>query len=242
MTDERPLTRRELRERERAAAQAAEPRPLTRRELRERMLAEEGAAAETAGDQPVARVAPRRPVQEPTTTSSIPAYGSLHVPLDMEPEDAGSPAEAEVEAGVEATTEPEETVAAMQAVESEPEETAEPEETVAAMPVVEPEPEATAEPEAPERVSVLGRRDDADASPSSGLPEPWERPREPEEAVEEPAAARRPSALVTVLRYVVLVIAFFIIGGLIWMFIDSQMGDNQTEGSPATVYSTRGLL
>nr|NLD40488.1 hypothetical protein [Actinomycetales bacterium] len=259
---ERPLTRRELRELERQRAAADTPesapappetvstptpesasapppepgppapptqpavavggsQPLSRRELRERAR-ELRAEAESTGE----RAITRRPVREPTTTSSIPAYGSVHVPMD----DVEVPAPVTME----------ETRASLEAVPDGPAAEATPD-----------------EPAAPERVSLFASpTPPADAPPAEREepePEPATEPaaeaapvaREPAwpdlvGEPEQPAPAEpesRGSLLGTVLRYVALVVAFFIIGVLLWIVASGQVGrdSNEPADGPTTV-------
>ncbi|HZK04956.1 MAG TPA: hypothetical protein VFC82_03815 [Actinomycetaceae bacterium] len=254
MTEKRPLTRREMRELERQAqreaaetaaattapttserepepaaeaevvapepesAPSSEPqppadRPMTRRELRALAVAKAAAAPPPADEPPTERNVERRPVQEPTTSTSIPAWGAVHVTLeDASTEDPDEAARFSEAAALD--------TAAMSAV-------------------------AEASPTAgtPDRVSLLGDSvEGAAQAPQAESERPWsERPAvgavisgaeadgdfdEDAYAYEEVSAGSgsRSSRGGTFLRIAVLVIAFFIIGVLIWLLIDRLSG------------------
>lgn len=258
-----------------AATPAPEPAPasgpprLTRRELREQAQAramKQADAVETTAE----RAITRRPVREPTTTSSIPAYGSLHVPLDEEGASpaVGSPPSAP-EWEDEATQVSQEAVPGAVAEEAaspaeapahgahDDAEQATPERVsifgppagsmAAATPapteaVPVPEPEVTPEPVAsPPRATEA--RGVSDARPAV-QPEWRDLMSASSPAVSEPPAAEeeapRGSVLGTVLRFLALAVAFFIIGVLIWIFASNQMGGDSGDGGTEPTTQAHG--
>ncbi|MDO5494690.1 MAG: hypothetical protein Q4G64_03140 [bacterium] len=211
-------------------------RPLTRRELRE-LAAREAEEREGTAERTAERTVTRRPVQEPTTTTNIPAFGSVAIPLgEIEEEPESESAEATV------VSEPAEPLAAANA-------------EVEAVANAEPDVATTEEPEAataPERVSLFGSepaasseaarevaRDPAPVREAGGARaappgEPaWDElvGADPEADLEDLEEPRPSSTLGTVLRYVALVVAFFIIGALIWMLLDRRGGEGGAESA-----------
>lgn len=216
------------------AMKAEGSRPISRRELRERARALE-TESETTSERQIAR----RPVREPTTTSSIPAYGSVHVPLDgidEEPEPA-----VEVPPAPTPTEWVGETQVSAEAVPDEPAvEMAAPEQTGQST---------------PERVSIFGSQPGSTApagpaeevapqSPAAQSPaaqEPaWQDLVGADEAPATAEPERRGSPLGTVLRYLALVVAFFVIGVLLWIFASGQMGGEPNEPGDGPTTAAHG--
>lgn len=255
MSEERPLTRRELRlkrlaEQEAsrgdvqpAAAPTSPERVLTRKELRALRLQ---SAAET-GSLPAVREehgVRRRPVVAPQTTGNVPlvdpqtgTIAAVEVPVVL-PDDAAPvpPQEFRVPEPA-AKTQPE--AAASEGPGSAPEPAAPTSSSVVRAPSFDELLTGHEEPEAepvagaprwrpvdhdlpavvvdssvappqnvPQRTSLLER-----AAEKQSTPETHD---DPDLTVEQ-AALRAPSAGMTVLRYVILIIAMFLVGGLIWI-------------------------
>lgn len=247
---ERPLTRREMRELERlkerqqatgepAAAETPEPagssetdspplaphaeaaadapvasvssRPMTRRELRAMAARKEAEAAEERPG-PVTRDIPRRPVQEPTTSSTIPAYGSVHVPVD-EPtaldDTAGAP-------------------------DQEPEPAEEPSADVSGTDAGD-----EADTETPERVSIYT----SPSAESAGLAHEASAVTPAFDADEEDADEDHEDEPTGInwgmlVRFLVLIISFFIIGVLLWLYINSQFDTEPAAAGPIITHLT----
>lgn len=217
MTADRPLTRRELRERERAREQAAsadvpEEGPEPESQAQADTQESEAQESQPPADVPPASQAPRpsrralrevarettteraavrrRPVQAPTTTG-LTVVDQATGAISAVPLDRQA--------------EPEEQ-------EPEPPSRQEPEPPPRQEP--EPEPDAGA---GLRRRSVMGRSEEASPTRPPMVREPW-REDTGEDAGEAEQVGR--SALATVLRFLVLLVAAFVVGALIWLVAD----------------------
>ena len=224
MSEQMPLTRRELRERERKEAAAAEPAPLTRRELRARMVAEAEPEPQTAERAAIRR----RPVQAPTTTDSLtvvdPATGSVtEVPLTPAPSAAVGPVgpapSIASEAPAPVVSAPTPAPVASPPVAPAPAGPAP--EGRAPVPLLQPAPEGQ-----PRRRSLRER---------DPLPDFGDQPLSVEQAaiIERRSRTGRP-ALAAVLRFIVLLLAAIVVGALIWVVADQAAAETTVAAAQPT--------